>query len=331
MIRPDELVEIGETGLRVSRLGVGCAWFGNLYQAVPDEAAEQVLERAFALGIRLVDTAPLYGYGLADRRIGPVLAGRPRDDFVLSTKVGRTLRARRPDDPVPLSYTGQGPLFVDAPALHADFDFSYDATLRGIEQSLDRLGLDRVDIALIHDPDDHYAEAIDGAYRALHRLRDEGTVTATGAGMNQPQMLTRFARDTDIDCVLLAGCYTLLDQSAATALLPTCAERGVAVILGGVFNTGVLAQPNPDACYKYDRVPADVLDRTRHMARICADHGVPLKAAALRFPLRHNAVTAILTGVRTTAELDENAALLQQHTPDAMWTDLQAAGLLTPE
>ena len=310
-MRPDEAISLGRTGVQVSRLGVGCAWFGNLYQAVPDEAATAVLARSFELGIRLVDTAPLYGFGLAERRIAPALARVGRDDFVLSTKVGRALRARRPDDPAELAYDGNGPLFVDAPALYAEFDFSYEAVMRSVEEGLERLGLERLDIVLIHDPDDHYAQAVDGAYWALHGLRAEGVIGAIGAGMNQPGMLARFARDTDIDCVLLAGCYTLLDQSGAEEMLPECARRGVGVILGGVFNTGVLAQPSPQACYKYQVVPDDVLARVRQLARICGSHGVPLKAAALQFPFRHPAVTSVLTGVRSTAELDDNASLLR--------------------
>jgi len=327
-VRPDEAIALGRSGVRVTRLGVGCAWFGNLYQAVPEDAATAVLARAFELGIRLIDTAPLYGFGLAERRIAPALDLVRRDDFVLSTKVGRTLRARRPDDPLDLAYDGKGPLFVDAAALRAEFDFSYEAVLRGVEESLGRLGLERLDIVLIHDPDDHYAQAVDGAYRALHRLRDEGVVRAIGAGMNQPGMLARFARDTDIDCVLLAGCYTLLDQSGAEEMLPECARRGIGVILGGIFNTGVLAQPSPQACYKYQVVPDDVLGRVRELARICESHGVPLKAAALQFPFRHPAVTSVLAGVRSTVELEENASLLQLAVPEAMWQELSSAGLL---
>ena len=329
-MRPDEVISLGRTGVQVTRLGVGCAWFGNLYQAVPEDAATAVLARAFELGIRLVDTAPLYGFGLAERRIASALDLVSRDDFVLSTKVGRTLRARRPNDPLDLAYDGNGPLFVDAAALHAEFDFSYEAAMRSVEESLGRLGLERLDIVLIHDPDDHYAQAVDGAYRALHSLRGEGLVGAIGAGMNEPAMLARFARDTDIDCVLLAGCYTLLDQSGAQEMLPECARRGIGVILGGVFNTGVLAQPSPQACYKYRVVPNDVLARVRQLARICESHGVALKAAALQFPFRHPAVTSVLTGVRSTAELDDNASLLQVPVPEAMWQELYSAGLLSP-
>jgi len=252
-----------------------------------------------------------------------------RDEVVLSTKVGRRLRARRCDDRLGLAYDGNGPLFVDAPALHAEFDFSYDAVMRSIEESLGRLGLERLDIVLIHDPDDHYAQAVDGAYRALQGLRGHGVVGAIGVGMYQPGMLARFARDTGIDCVLLAGCYTLLDQGGAEELLPECARRGIGVVLGGVFNTGVLAQPSPQACYKYQVVPDDVLARVRHLARICESHGVPLKAAALQFPLRHPAVTSVLAGVRSTAELDDNVSLLQLPVPEAMWQELHSCGLLS--
>jgi D-threo-aldose 1-dehydrogenase len=201
--------------------------------------------------------------------------------------------------------------------------------MRSVEESLGRLGLERLDIVLMHDPDDHYAQAVDGAYRTLHRLRDEGVVGAIGAGMNQPGMLARFARDTDIDCVLLAGGYTLLDQSGAEEMLPECARRGIGVVLGGVFNTGVLAQPSPQACYKYQVVPDEVLARVRQLARTCESHGVPLKAAALQFPFRHPAVTSVLTGVRSSVELDDNASLLQLPIPEAMWHELYSSGLLS--
>src|SRR5882672_916810 len=214
--------------LELGRLGLGSAPLGGLYDAVDDETARAVVERAWELGIRYFDTAPYYGSGNSERRLGAVLRERPREQFVLSTKVGRLLR------PGESGWPG-------APPLEAYFDFSYDATLRSLEQSLQRLGLDRVDVALVHDPDDHYDEALAGAYRALARLRDEGDVRAIGVGMNQTTLLCRFAREADPDCFLVAGRYTLLDRSAGEQLLPLCHERGIAVVAGGVFNSGVLA------------------------------------------------------------------------------------------
>src|SRR6266849_736958 len=215
----------------LGRLGLGTGPLGGLYEAVGDDSAHAVVERAWELGIRYFDTAPYYGSGNAERRLGAVLSKRPREDFALSTKVGRLLR------PGESGWPG-------APPLEAYFDFSYDAALRSLEESLERLGLDRVDIALVHDPDDHYDEALAGAYQALARLRDEGVVRAVGVGMNRTELLCRFAREADPDCFLVAGRYTALDRSAAEELLPLCEERGISVIAGGVFNSGVLVGGN---------------------------------------------------------------------------------------
>ncbi len=323
---PDEPVRLGRSGLTVSRLGLGTAWLGNLYRAVDDATAAQVVETSFDLGVRLVDTAPFYGLGLAEQRVGRALGGRPRGSFVLSTKVGRMLRPRRRDDPELLD-RGR-PLFVDAPTRHPYFDFSYDAALRSVDDSLTRLGLDRLDIALIHDPDDHFDEALDGAYRALTRLRDEGIVRAVGVGMNQPEMLVRFAHEGDFDCFLLAGHYTLLDQTGLTGLLPVCAERNIAVIIGGVFNTGFLAAPAPGAIYNYVPAPPGIVERAGRIEAVCRRHGVPLKAAALAFPFGHPAVASVLTGVSSAAELRENAALLRTTIDGALWEELRGEKLL---
>ena len=319
---------LSRSGLVLSRLGLGTAWLGNMYQAVEDAAAAAVVRRALELGVRVLDTAPLYGFGLAERRLGEALSGAPRDSFVLATKVGRVLRPRTGADPEVPSYDNSGPLFVDAPVMHADFDFSYEATMACLAASLQRLGLDRVDVVLIHDPDDHFDAALDGAYRALHDLRQQGTVGAIGVGMNQSASLTRFARHTDVDLVLLAGQYTLLDQTALTDLLPVCRQRDVAVIVGGVYNTGILADPRPGACYKYAVAPPAVVHRAQHMQQICARYGVPLKAAAIQFPFGHPAVRCVLAGVRSVEELDDNAAMLATPIPAGVWHDLRHEGLL---
>ena len=218
----------------LSRLGLGTAPLAGLFGAVSTEEASAVVDRAWELGVRFFDTAPSYGSGIAEQRVGEALRSRPRAEFVISTKVGRLLRPGPPD-----------PTFVGAPQLTPVFDFSYEGTVRSLEESLDRLGLDRVDIALIHDPDDHYEAALAGAYVALERLRSERVVNAIGVGMNQTELLVRFARESDIDCLLVAGRYTLLDQSAADELLPVCEDRGIAVIAGGVFNSGILASGEP--------------------------------------------------------------------------------------
>jgi D-threo-aldose 1-dehydrogenase len=292
--------------LEFGRLGLGTASIAGLYEAVDEESAHAVVNRAWELGIRYFDTAPYYGSGNAERRLGAGLRERPRDDFVVSTKVGRLLRPGESG-------------WHDAPRLQAYFDFSYDAALRSLEQSLERLGLDRVDIAFIHDPDDYYDEALAGAYRALARLRDDGVVRAIGVGMNQTELLCRFAREADPDCFLLAGRYTLLDRSAAEDLLPLCAERGIAVVAAGVFNSGVLAGGRT---YDYDSASTAVLKRVTELRETCARHEVPLAAAALQFPLRHPAVGHILVGCRTTREVEEDVRLSALELRPELWGEL---------
>lgn len=292
--------------IELGPLGLGTAPLGGLYEAVDDETAQAVVERALSLGVRFFDTAPLYGSGLAERRLGSVLRGKPRDSLVVSTKVGRLLR------PGSSGWPG-------APPLEAYFDFSYDGALRSLEASLDRLGLDRVDIALVHDPDDHYEEALAGAFRALERLRDEGAVRAIGVGMNQAEMLCRFAREADPDCFLVAGRYTLLDRTAAAELLPMCEERGIAVIAGGVFNSGILAG---GTTFDYESAGRGVVARVEHLRTVCERFGVPLAAAAVQFPGRHPAVSSVLVGCRSPAELDEDVRLLELELPAELWEEL---------
>jgi D-threo-aldose 1-dehydrogenase len=304
-------VALGSRGVEATRLGLGTAPLAGLYEALTDDDADVVVRRALELGLRLFDTAPLYGSGLAEERLGRALRERPRDDFVLSTKVGRLLLPGLPPDRV----------FAGAPPLGPVFDFGYDATLRSLDESLERLGLERVDVALIHDPDDHYADAMDGAYRALERLRSEGVVGAIGVGMNQSELLCRFARDGDFDCFLVAGRYTLLDRSAAEQLLPLCLERGIAVLAGGVFNSGVLAS---GATYDYAPAPRDVLERAADLRATCARYGVPLEAAALQFPLRHPAVTCVLVGCRSSRELEQDFRLFELELPAELWDELAA-------
>jgi D-threo-aldose 1-dehydrogenase len=287
--------------IELGRLGLGTAPLAGLYEPVEEDTARRVVERALELGVRYFDTAPYYGSGLAERRLGAVLRERPRDTFVLSTKVGRLLR------PDAAGWEG------------AYFDFSRDATLRSLEESLERLGLDRVDIALVHDPDEHYDEALSGAFPALARLRDEGVVRAIGAGMNQVEMLCRFAREADPDCFLVAGRWTVLDRAAGAELLPLCEERGIAVIAGGVFNSGVLAGGDT---FDYQVAPPEVLTRVEELENTCVRHGAPLKAAAVQFPLRHPAVASVLVGCRTPDEVEENVRLAELDIPSTLWTVL---------
>jgi D-threo-aldose 1-dehydrogenase len=298
----------------LGRLGLGTAPLGGLFEAVSDDEAHRVIEAAWDSGIRYFDTAPLYGFGLSEQRLGAVLRTKPRDEFVISTKVGRLLRPGAPPEP--------GQAWQGTPPVNPVFDFSYDATMRSVEESLERLRLDRVDVLLIHDPDQHFDDALSGAYRALDRLRAEGTVKAIGAGMNQAEMLARFAREADFDCFLLAGRFTLLDRTGAQELLPLCLERGVAVIAGGVFNSGILAESGSKLHYNYEQAPADVVSRAQRIKAICEQHGVDVKAAALQFPLRHPAVVTVLTGCRSITELQENVRLFDTPIPDELWKDL---------
>lgn len=300
----------------MTRLGLGTAFLGNLFVAVSDDEAHRVVEAAWDAGIRLYDTAPLYGHGLAERRLGAVLRTKPRDEFVLATKVGRLLRAGAPPEP--------GQSYVDVPSVNPVFDFSYDGVMRSVEESLDRFGLDRIDILHIHDPDAHFEEALMGAYPALARLRREGSIGGVGAGMNQWEMLARFARAADFDCFLLAGRYTLLDRSGADGLLPLCAERGIAVIAGGVFNSGILANPRPGGTFNYQAASPDVVAQAQRLDDICSRRGVPLKAAAIQFPLRNPAVPTVLTGCRSVAEVRENVHLFETPIPEDLWRELDA-------
>lgn len=287
-------------------LGFGCAPIGSLFERVTDDQAETTLQHAWDAGIRYFDTAPLYGLGTSERRLGAFLKTKERDDYVLSTKVGRLIREGAPG-PDPTSWT------------EFDFDFSYDGVMRSVEASLERLDLDRVDILLIHDPDDHHDEAIAGAYPALDLLRHEGTISAVGAGMNQTEMLTRFAREANFDLFLVAGRYTLLDRSADDELFAVCEEQNVDVVAGGVFNSGLLAG---GTTFDYAPASPDLVEHVRRLNNVCLRHGVSLKAAALQFPFRHPGVTSVLAGARTPDEIDENAALFGAELPDELWAEL---------
>jgi D-threo-aldose 1-dehydrogenase len=315
-------VALGRGGLRVSALALGTAPLGNLFAPVAEEDAAATVGSALEAGLTYVDTAPHYGLGLAERRLGRLLAGVPRDRFVVSTKVGRLVRPLAPGE------TADPEGFADSPPARRVWDLSGDGVRRSLEESLERLGLDRVDILLLHDPDDHEREAYEQALPALIGLRDQGVVTAIGAGMNQAEMLTRFVRDLDIDVVLVAGRYSLLDQRALAELLPTCAARGTAVVVGGVFNSGLLADPRPGATFDYAPAPPELVDRAARLAEVCARHGTPLRAAALAFPFGHPAVTSVLVGARSAAEVQDAVACFEWPVPGELWAELAATGLL---
>jgi len=309
---------LGRSPVCVTELSFGGAAIGNLFTEVADEDARGAVDAAWAGGIRTFDTAPHYGLGLSERRIGAALRQRPRHQYVISTKVGRLL--------MPAAGTfGRDPEGFAVPATaNRVFDFSADGVRRSLADSFGRLGLDQVDIALIHDPDNHGEQALREAYPALEQLRAEGCVRAIGVGMTQAEMLTRFVTDTDIDVVLIAGRYTLLDQSAARSLLPAAADRGIAVIVGGVFNSGVLAAPAPGATYDYRPAPSSLLSRVRAMEAVCAEFGIPLRAAAARFPLRHPAVASVLIGARSAGEITDAISLRGLAIPEALWGALAA-------
>ena len=315
----------GET-LNLPSIGIGTVPLGNLYASVNDEDAAATLNAAWETGIRHFDTAPVYGYGLAEQRLGRALRDRPRDQYLISTKVGRVLVKGAPEDPA-LVPDGQ-PLFVETPAPRPVFDFSRSGTLRSLEDSLRRLQLDRVDIVYIHDPEDHYGEALEGAYPALHQLRAEGVVKAIGVGTTKNAPLVSFAHDADFDVFLIAGRYSLLDGSAGRELLPECHARGIEVVVGGVFNSGILA--SPDAAPTFDYLPAQTSLRTRvrGVSAVCERYGVPIGAAAIQFPLRHPAVRSVLLGMRSPAEVSANMAMSDHPIPDQLWDELKDEGLV---
>ncbi|MFE7393667.1 aldo/keto reductase [Streptomyces sp. NPDC057582] len=317
------LNRLGRSSVRVGELAFGAAGIGNLFTAVTDIEAERAVHAAWESGIRHFDTAPHYGLGLSERRLGAALHSRPRSDYVVSTKVGRILV------PTPEATGDDLAHGFAVPATHRRrWDFSAHGVRRSIEDSLERLGLDRIDVVYLHDPDAHAAQALDQAYPELARMRDEGVVGAIGVGMNQAELLARFVRDTDIDAVLLAGRYTLLDQRGLAELLPLAAARGVGVVIGGVFNSGLLADPRPGATYDYATAPLDLLSRALDLKAVCERHGVPLRAAALRFPFGHPAVASVLVGTRSATEARDAAAMLAHPIPDSLWAELKARGLL---
>jgi D-threo-aldose 1-dehydrogenase len=291
-----------------------------------------MLGAGFELGLRLFDTAPLYGGGLAEHRTGHALRQHPREDFVLSSKVGRWYEAA-PGRADRGNWAG-------GLEFNAMLDYSYDGAMRSFEQTLLRLGLARVDVLLIHDVDVHthgnreacdrrFDEAMGGAYRALHELRRSGDVAAIGVGVNEADMCARFARAGDFDCMLLAGRYTLLEQGALDEFLPLCEQKDIGVLIGGAFNSGILASgPSADSKYNYVRAPADVRQRVARLDEVCRAHGVPLPAAAIQFPLGHAKVSSVVIGAISAEEIRQNFAWMKMPIPAALWSDLQSAGLL---
>jgi D-threo-aldose 1-dehydrogenase len=310
-------------GIELTELGLGGAQLGNLHHEVSDDDVTSVVETAWDAGMRHFDTAPHYGLGLSERRLGALLRERPREEFVLSTKVGRLLVP----DPAGAGRMDDQGFAVPATTRRA-WDFSRDGVRRSIHESLERLGLDRIDIAYLHDAEGHWQQALDEAAPALVELRDEGVVRAVGAGMNIAGHLTELVRTHDVDLVMCAGRHTLLEQ--ADDLLDAALERGVGVVAAGIYNSGLLARPRPDAGarYDYEAAPRSIVARPHALADACEAHGVTLPEAALAFPLRHPAVISVVVGAESPAEVAHTVDRYHRAVPDALWEALVAGGLL---
>jgi D-threo-aldose 1-dehydrogenase len=315
------------TDLSVTEVGFGAAVIGNLYQETSDQDAEKAVEAAWQAGIRYFDTAPHYGLGLSERRLGQALKGLPRAEFVVSSKVGRLLVP----NPHPTGRDSEG--FAVPGELRRERDYSRDGVLRSIEATLVRTGLDRLDVVYVHDPDDCWQQAVEEAIPTLADLRSQGVLRAIGVGMNQSPMLARFLRETPVDVVMLAGRYTLLEQDALDDVLATATAVDKSLVAVGVFNSGILAQPRPGPGVKYDYedAAAEVIVRANQIADICEQHGTSLPAAAIAFPLAHPSVVNVTLGMRTAAEAQRNVDLYNGGVPLGLWSDLQAAGFLRPD
>ncbi len=329
-VRP--FVTRGERKLDFTALGFGGAPLGNMHRVLSESEAHETLETAWQAGIRYFDTAPLYGHGISETRMGSVLAGRNRADFLLSTKVGRLLEPCAPGDE-------ESGIYKNTPPVRVRFDYSYDGVMRSYESSLSRLGLDRVDILFVHDVDARthggcaqseacVRELIDkGGWRALAELRASGAVAAIGAGVNEWEPCARLLELADPDLFLLAGRYTLLEQAPLQTLFPECAARGVGIVIGGPFNSGILAG---QLTYDYASAPPDILARVRALDVVCRSHDVPLAQAALQFPLAHPRVVSVIAGAQTSKEVSKNSATIDADTPDALWEELKSKNLLAP-
>lgn len=320
--------------IRFSELGCGTAPLGNLYRALDEETAQGALQAAWDAGCRFYDTAPLYGLGLSETRLNHFLRGKPRDSYVLSTKIGRLLKVCPPE-----SRTGIGKFF-DTPSRQEVYDYSYDGVMRSVDASLERLGIDRIDVLLAHDvdifthgskaaSDQRIAELMAGGYHAMIKLREEGVIKAIGAGVNEWQVCQTLAEQGDFDLFLLAGRYTLLEQEALDTFLPLCQKRGIGIILGGPYNSGILATgAKPGAYYNYDVAPQAILDRVARIEKVCSEHGARLIEAALRFPLCHPSVVSVIPGAQSAAEVRRNVEIMGATVPASLWGALKSEGLL---
>jgi D-threo-aldose 1-dehydrogenase len=328
--------ELGRSGLKVTMLGFGGVPLGNLYRACSDAEAHATLRAAYDAGIRLVDTAPFYGLGMSEHRIGAIMREVPRGSWVLSTKIGRVLRAAK--DPERLDEAA-GPFVRWAP-FDFRFDYSYDGVMRSFEDSLQRLATNRIDILLIHDCDiwthgseeayrQRFKEVMGSGYKALAELRAAGDVKAIGVGVNEVPVCLDFLAAGEFDCMLLAGRYTLLEQGALDELLPKCEQANVSLIIGGPYNSGILATGAVEgATYDYKPAPPEIMDKVRRMEAVCKRHGVALPSAALQFPLGHKQVATMIPGARSVAEVEQNVRTFNAAIPADLWAELKHEGLL---
>ncbi|MGA3218178.1 MAG: aldo/keto reductase [Acidimicrobiales bacterium] len=305
----------------VTRFVLGCSPIGGLYAPVEEAEAVATLAEAWSQGVRAFDTAPLYGVGLSEERLGKFIATHPRHEIVVSTKVGRLLAD-------PLDGVGGTPGYFGTPPRVTVVDYSRDGARRSIEESCARLGVDRVDIALVHDPIEDLEQALDESYPALEEMRAEGVVGAIGVGTLDLGALERFCLETDIDCIMVAARYSLLDGSAAERLFPMCMERSIAVLAAGIYNSGVLADPRPGATFNYQPVPPELLERVLLIRQVCQRYGVPLAHAAVQYVLGHPAVTAVVIGARSPREVQENALYVRSPAPSDLFAELAAEGLI---
>jgi D-threo-aldose 1-dehydrogenase len=330
-MKPSQKRKLGRVDLDVTAFAFGTAPVGNIFRAISESDSDAMFTSAWDAGVRYFDTAPMYGHGLSELRTGQSLRWKQRDDFVLSSKVGRVLKpARRADiDFAP---------WVDAAPFTMQFDYSYDGTMRSFEDSLQRLGLERMDICFIHDIDVFtrgadqpavFKQAMDGCWKALEKLRAEGVVKAIGVGVNEWEVCHEALRQRDFDCFLLAGRYTLLEQEALEEFLPLCEQRGAAVVVGGGFNSGILATgARPGAKYNYAPAPAEIMQRVADIEKVCAEYQVPLPAVALQFVVAHPAIPSFIAGTRTVEQLQQNLGWFSHTIPAELWRDLKRKGLL---
>ncbi len=333
-MNPQDKAKIRRADIEVTRMAFGAAPIGNMFQEIDEETCNAMIQTAWDAGLRYYDTAPMYGHGLSELRCGHALRWKRRDDFVLSSKVGRQLIPKRRSD---IDF-GQ---WANAAPFALQFDYSYDGAMRAFEDSLQRLALERMDICFIHDIDvftrgdeqpEVFRTAMDGCWRALEKLRDEGALKAIGVGVNEWEVSLEALKQRDFDCFLLAGRYTLLEQEALNGFLPLCEERGVSVVVGGGFNSGILATGAvAGAIYNYAPAPDSILGRVRDIEAVCGEHAVPLPAAAMQFVVAHPAIPSFIAGTRRVEQLQQNLELFSLEIPSDFWTDLKERNLIRPD